>query len=92
MPSIGPLVRITGVLPLERFMVQIEFDDGSQRDVDIEHYLVGPIFKQIREDLAVFQQVRVEGGTLVWPNGADIDPDVLYYDLTPAWMEEPEQT
>lgn len=92
MLSIGPLVRVTAVLPLERFTVQIEFEDGSQRDIDIEHYLEGPIFKQIREDPAVFQQVTVEGGTLVWPNGADIDPDVLYYDLTPAWMEEPEQT
>jgi len=26
---------------------------------------------------------------MAWENGADIDPDVLYYDLTPAWMEEP---
>jgi hypothetical protein len=38
----------------------------------------------------VFRSVRVdpELGTIVWPNGADIDPDVLYRGLKPAWMEE----
>jgi hypothetical protein len=38
----------------------------------------------------VFGAVKVEGGTIAWENGADIDPDVLYYDLKPAWMESSE--
>lgn len=66
----------------------LEFEDGTEKAVDLELYLRGPIFEPIRNDLALFRNVRIEGGTIAWPNGADIDPDVLYYDLRPAWMEE----
>lgn len=40
----------------------------------------------------VYLDVRIAGGTIAWPNGADIDADVLYYGLAPAWMETPERT
>jgi hypothetical protein len=59
-------------------------------DIDLEPYLHGPIFEPIRKDSSVFRSVTVKGGTIAWDNGADIDPDVLYYDLKPAWMEKPE--
>ena len=38
----------------------------------------GPVFERIRKDPAFFRSVRVdeELGTIVRPNGADIDPDV----------------
>jgi hypothetical protein len=52
-------------------------------------YLHGPIFEPMRRNLAVFRAMKVEGGTITWDNGADIDPDVLYYGLTPAWVDKP---
>lgn len=88
MEPLERLVCVRAVEPLERFKVRLEFEDGTQKEIDLEPYLHGPIFEPIRSDPAVFRSVKVEGGTIAWDNGADIDPDVLYYDLKPAWMEE----
>ena len=83
-------VRIVTVKPLEGFKVQLKFTDGTIKEVDLQPYLHGPIFEPIRNDLQKFRSVKVDArmGTIVWDNGADIDPDVLYKGLTPAWMEE----
>ncbi len=85
----GPLVRVQAVEPLEKFVVRITFKNGIQKNLDLEKYLRGEIFEPIRKNPEVFRSVKVIGGTVGWDNGADIDPDVLYYDLKPAWMEEP---
>lgn len=90
MESLGRLVRVHAVKPLEGFKVWLEFDDGTQKVVDLEPYLRGPVFEQVRNDPGLFRSVKIEGGTIAWDNGTDIDPDVLYYDLKPAWMAEQE--
>ena len=83
-------VRIRAVTPREGFKVYLEFTDDTTKEIDLEPYLHGPIFEPIRRDPRVFRSVKVDPqmGTVVWENGADIDPDVLYQGLTPAWMEE----
>jgi hypothetical protein len=90
MKQLGPLVRVVAVEPLKPFVVRVTFADGETREIDLAPYLHGPVFESIRSDPDVFRAIRVIGNTLGWENGADIDPDVLYYHLTPAWQEEPE--
>jgi hypothetical protein len=87
MDKLGPRVRVRSVKALEGFKVLLSFDNDTQKEIDIEPYLHGPVFEPIRNDPAMFRLTKIEGGTLAWENGADIDPDVLYYGLTPAWME-----
>jgi hypothetical protein len=74
--------RICSVEPLEGFALRLGFDHGTVREIDIEAELWGPVFDPLRTDPKLFREVRVdeELGTIVWPNGADMDPDVLYRD------------
>jgi hypothetical protein len=83
------MIRVRSVVPLEPYRVRVAFTDGTERVIDLEKYLKGPIFDSIRNDPVRFREVRVdpELGTLVWPNGADICPDVLYHGRVPASAE-----
>src|SRR5262249_28171991 len=84
------LVRVRSVTPLTGFVVHLEFTDGTSKEVDLEKSLKGPIFEPLRIDPARFRAVRVEpgAGTISWPNGADVDPDVLYHEGEPAWAQD----
>jgi hypothetical protein len=60
------------------FTYRVTFDDGLEGDVDLAEFVgCGPVFEPLR-DPEFFRQARVEGGTICWPNGADIAPEVLY--------------
>ncbi len=79
------LVRIREAKPLGNFRVQLTLTDGRVIERDLEAMLAGPVFDGILRDDAQFRELRVEGGTLVWPNGADLCPDVLIWGgLPPA--------
>ena len=74
------MIRINSVQVLDGFRVRLGFTDGSSGDVDLGPYLRGPVFEPLVKDRGLFAAVRVdpECEMLVWPNGADMDPDVLY--------------
>lgn len=79
------MTRIREATPLDACNVRLELSDGRVVERDLAPLLVGPIFAALREDPVRFRELRVEGGTLVWPNGADLCPDVLIWGgLPPA--------
>lgn len=86
------LVRIKSVKPLYKYVVNIKFTDETERDINLEPFLRGKVFEPMRNDRKLFEAIKVDeqSGTIAWENGADIDPDVLYHDLKPAWAEEKE--
>ncbi|MGH9048340.1 MAG: DUF2442 domain-containing protein [Acidimicrobiia bacterium] len=80
---------IVDVEVLHEQIVRLRFADGTEKTVDLDPYLYGPVFAEIRSDAAAFRSVRVDphAGTIIWPNGADLAPDVLYEGRRSARME-----
>ena len=71
--------RVTGVRVLSGFTIELTFADGSHATLDMEPWIRGRsgMFGPL-QDPAYFALVTVnpEAGTIVWPNDADLDPDV----------------
>lgn len=83
------MVRVKAVEPLQGYTVRVTFTNDEQRDIDVTQYINrGGIFAPVYDDPAFFRQVRAELGTIAWPNGADVDPDVLYLGLPPHASQE----
>jgi glycine/D-amino acid oxidase-like deaminating enzyme len=74
-----PIHRVRSFRIEGSYTLRVQFDDNSEQVIDFEPVLAGELFRPLRE-LAVFQQVRLdpEVHTLVWPNGADFDPQTLH--------------
>lgn len=81
-----PLVDVTGVRVLARYVVELTFDDGSVKVIDLEDWLRGPAFVAVRGDHDVFGAVAVnaESGTIEFPNGAGFSPAALYIKAKPV--------
>jgi hypothetical protein len=61
----------------EGFRLHLVFNDGSENTVDFEPWLQGPMFEPLKNQ-EYFRRFFIDGGTVVWPNGADIAPETLY--------------
>ena len=74
------LKDIIEVKPLGGYRIHLRFEDGVEGELDLGQVIdFEGIFSPLRDEKE-FAKVRVnpEIGTIVWPNGADLDPDILY--------------
>jgi hypothetical protein len=90
-----PYSTVTVARVLDGYRIELTFSDGTHGVVDLAQRVVGRggVFSPL-ENPQFFRQVRVDDelGTIVWPNGADICPDLLYAWATgqPVLPPEPE--
>jgi hypothetical protein len=84
---------VTDVRVLDGYRVELTFSDGAGGVVDLANRIVGRggVFGPL-ENQEFFRQVAIDGqlGTIVWPNGVDFCPDMLYGWATGQPVRRPE--
>ena len=80
------LVDVTSVRVLARYVVELSFDDGSTKVLDLEDRLTGPDFAWLLDDYKAFRAVTVcvDSGTIQFPNGAEFSAAGLWRAAKPA--------
>lgn len=73
------LKDVTGVEVTGPYRLRLTFDDGTIGEVDFGEREWRGVFEPLR-DPDYFARVMIdpEGGTIAWPNGADMAPEPLY--------------
>ena len=78
------LPNVVSVAQIGPFRLRLRFDDGAEGELDIKEMTTFEGVFEPLNDPSFFSRVRVdpEAGTIVWPNGADLDPLVLHSKIT----------
>lgn len=75
--------EVTEVEVIGRYQLRLTFDDGLVREMDFTDDLWGETSEPLK-DPDYFARVRVEDGTIIWPNEVDYDPVTLHGDEEPC--------
>jgi len=70
-------LAVKKVIPTDNYNLILTFENGEERQFDMNPYLDKEIFKELR-DLSKFNSVRISFDTIEWENEADLDPEILY--------------
>jgi hypothetical protein len=65
------------VMPLNNYILHIEYEDGKIIDFDVKNLLSHPLFKPLKEK-TLFETVRINGSSICWDNDIDICADSIY--------------
>ena len=88
-----PFHAVVGVMPIPPCHLLLLFDTGEYKLVDLEDVVGhdGPLFLPLRRwDFFRRVQRDQDGVTVVWPNGLDLDPAMLYVAGTPVSLDAAE--
>jgi hypothetical protein len=70
------ILRVISVHHTGDYRLYLEFNNGTAGEIDLAGELEGPVFQPLKNQ-EFFAAARLEGGTVAWPNGADMAPEFL---------------
>ncbi len=73
------LIDVIAVRTCPDFQLDLEFKNGERRRFDMRPLLAMKPWNRVASP-AVFEWVRVDYGTVVWPGEIDVAPETLYDD------------
>jgi len=62
---------------LRDYIIQVKFNTGEVKLVDLKSSLKGPIFEPLK-NVDYFRNFTIHFNTLEWDNGADFAPEYLF--------------
>ena len=71
------IIRVIAAEYIRDYLIRLTFSDGGTKVVDFSRWLHGEVFRPLA-DKRQFKRFFVAGGTVCWPNGADIAPETLH--------------
>lgn len=71
------MLKVVDVDYVKDYTLRITFNDGIIKNVDLQSYLTGDVFGELR-DMDKFIQYGLTRVTIEWANGADLAPEFLY--------------
>ncbi len=72
MPTIKP-IKVT---PLDDYVLELTMSDMTIKTFNVKPYLSLGKFQELK-DISLFRQARISFDAIEWPNGVDIDTDLL---------------
>jgi len=73
----GELLRVENAKYLYDYFLELSFNTGEQKKIDLKKELYGRIFEPLK-DKKFFQDFFISSNTIEWKNGADFAPEFLY--------------
>lgn len=71
------MIRVVDVDYVKDYTLSITFSDGVKKVVDLQPYLNGGVFEQLK-DMSLFRQYGLNHWTIEWACGVDLAPEFLY--------------